>query len=239
MGAREDPLIKHSCVADEGLLALQIIELPALVVWRVSNEDALPGVGAKACSLVLLHMDIGQAAKDTQVGEIRLEPMPELVGGAVLHRGSGGSVVHMHKAGESMQPEGGRQVGLLQQGCGALSQSPVGPLSNPILVGLIPHSVLSGNASSSQEGAEGCGHVLSTLVISEPLDGAVQLVLCICLESLEGLKGITLLVQGDDCEELAEVINEGDPVLEAFSCAHWKRAMQVRVDQLKQVGGMV
>ena len=108
MGAREDSLIKHSCVADEGLLALQIIELPALVVWRVSNEDALPGVGAKACSLVLLHMDIGQAAKDTQVGEIRLEPMPELVGGAVLHRGSGGSVVHMHKAGESMQPEGGR-----------------------------------------------------------------------------------------------------------------------------------
>ena len=67
VGAREDSLIKHSCVADEGLLALQIIELPALVVWRVSNEDALPGVGAKACSLVLLHMDIGQAAKDTQV----------------------------------------------------------------------------------------------------------------------------------------------------------------------------
>ena len=93
-----------------------------------------------------------------------------------------------------MQPEGGRQVGLLQESSGALSQSPVGPLSNPILVGLIPHSVLSGNASSSQEGAEGCGHVLSTLVISEHFDLALKLGLSPGLVLLEAGEGVTLVL---------------------------------------------
>ena len=129
-----------------------------------------------------------------------------------------------------MQPEGGRQVGLLQESSGALSQSPVGPLSNTILVGLIPHSVLSGNASSSQEGAEGCRHVLSTLIVVQGLDFEPQRVLSPCLELLERLKRVRLALEPQSDLETRVVINKEHPVAVAL----WRprhRAMEVGMDE--------
>ena len=84
MIARQVTLIKDSSVAHKDALGLQIIELPPFVLSRIANEDALSGMGFQIASLVFLHMDIGQAAKDAQVRHIRLVSMPELIGGVLL-----------------------------------------------------------------------------------------------------------------------------------------------------------
>ena len=60
-------------------------------------------------------------------------------------------------------------------------------------------------------------HVLTTFVISECLDCAVQLVLHKSLEPLECTKCITLGPQWQDSPKATEIINECDPVLVPFS----------------------
>ena len=108
------------------------------------------------------------------------------------------------------------QLGLLQHGYHTFSQSSVGTLSYSILVGLIAHSVLPGNSSIQEELVQLIGHVLATLVIPETLDAHIELVLCLSLETLEGIRDITLQTQWHHSKEAAVVINEGDPVPEAF-----------------------
>ena len=43
-GSSIHPFIKVSCAADEKLLGVWIVELPSLVLWRITNKDALLGV---------------------------------------------------------------------------------------------------------------------------------------------------------------------------------------------------
>ena len=64
---------------------------------------------------------------------------------------------------------------------------------------LIPDCVLPGDA-------------LSFLVIPKRLDGASQLVLCICLELLECTECLTLAAHEIHRPESSMIINEGDPV---------------------------
>ena len=78
-------------------------------------------------------------------------------------------------------------------------------------------SVLSLDALLFTELVPFLGHVLTTLVISECLDCAVQLVLHKSLEPLECTKCITLGPQWQDSPKAAVIINKCDPVLVPFS----------------------
>ena len=77
-------LIKDGIVADKQLLSTQIVELPCLVLGRITNKDTLLSMRLEALSLVTLHMHIGKAAKDSEMGHSRLVSMPKLIRSAGL-----------------------------------------------------------------------------------------------------------------------------------------------------------
>ena len=81
---REIAFIKDGIVADQQLLGAQIVELPGLVLWGVSNEDALLRMRLQTLPLITLDVYIGKTAKNTKMGHIRLVPMPELKRSRVL-----------------------------------------------------------------------------------------------------------------------------------------------------------
>src|SRR3984885_15983152 len=61
-------LYKTNITANEYLIHHRIPTLPPLVINRISKEDTLPGLGLERATLVLLHMRICPAAKDTEMG---------------------------------------------------------------------------------------------------------------------------------------------------------------------------
>ena len=184
-------------------------------------------MGLQLLPLVRLDMHIAGAAKDSEVGDIWLGLVPELIGSGSLDSSSRGAVVDMDKCCNSCPPEAGWQVCLIEHGGDALLECPVCSLCHTILVRLSPDSVLPGNPFSPAEVFPFLGHVLTTLVISECLDSAVQLVLSICLELLECSKCSTLGPQWQDSPEAAVIINEGDPVLVAFPGLGRQGAMHI------------
>ena len=103
---RKVSLIKFSGVRDNFLLGDWVPEEPRLVTGRIANKYTLLCVGVKLLALVFLDMHIGGAAKDTQMGHIRLGAMPELIWCCTGRIGGGGGpVVHMDKGADSIPPE--------------------------------------------------------------------------------------------------------------------------------------
>jgi len=74
-----------------------VVELPALVTLRVSNEDTLYHVRSKApkWSLVLLNQDIGSTAPNTQMREIGLVPTECFMWSCSLKRCGSHPIAHM------------------------------------------------------------------------------------------------------------------------------------------------
>ena len=75
---REEALVKLSRVRDDSLLGGRVPEPPGLVIGWVSNEYTLLCVRLQLCTLVLLDVDIGSAAKHMEMGNVRLGAMPVL-----------------------------------------------------------------------------------------------------------------------------------------------------------------
>ena len=96
----------------------------------------------------------------------------------------------------SYPPETRRQAGLIEHGGYPLTDSPISTLSNTILVGLSPDSVLAMYACFGAELLHFMRHVFPSLIISESLDASVQLVLSIGLELLECSKGLAFVLKG-------------------------------------------
>jgi hypothetical protein len=104
--------IKVCTLWNKHLFGQGIVELPALVTLRVSNEDTLLHVRSKApkASLVLLNQDMGSTAPNTQMREIRLVPIECFMWSGSLKRSSGHLIAHMDEGGDGFAPEGGRHA---------------------------------------------------------------------------------------------------------------------------------
>jgi hypothetical protein len=76
--------IKNHIPRNNGFLGGWIIYFPALEVWWVPNEDSTTSLCFKAFSLILLHMDIGLAPKNTKMGHRGLPIEPGLIGSDFL-----------------------------------------------------------------------------------------------------------------------------------------------------------
>ena len=87
MSTGEDAFIKLSCVADEGLLGVRVVEQPPLVVVWVAHEHALLRMRLQALALVLLHVDVRRTPKASEVGDVQFLAKEGRVGGVVLERG--------------------------------------------------------------------------------------------------------------------------------------------------------
>ena len=61
--------IKLSSLGDKGSLSDRIPELPALIVGRVADKDALDHVPAQLVAFVTLNMGISSAAPNAQMRE--------------------------------------------------------------------------------------------------------------------------------------------------------------------------
>jgi hypothetical protein len=91
--------------------------------------------------------------------------------------------------------------------------------------------VLTGNTMFLQEFLPLLGHVLSTLFISESLDGPSSLVLSKGLELFKCSKGLILSLQEADKAIMSGIINEGDPILVSRGGSNRGRTMEIRVDK--------
>ena len=92
---------------DNHLLRCRVPEPPGLGAIRVANEDALARVGLQRLAVLLADEHIGQAAKNAEVGHIRLVPiaLPGRVGNAAIKRRGGHAVARVDKGGDGMAPE--------------------------------------------------------------------------------------------------------------------------------------
>jgi hypothetical protein len=55
---------------------LRVVEAPGLVSFWISNKDALLHVRSNASAPILLDMDIGKTAKDSDAASIRFLAIP-------------------------------------------------------------------------------------------------------------------------------------------------------------------
>ena len=78
--ARKVPLVEDGAFRDDSLLGGGVVELSALVAWRITDEDALLHVRAQHTALVLLHMHIGHTPPNAQMGDIWLAAIEGLIG---------------------------------------------------------------------------------------------------------------------------------------------------------------
>ena len=71
-------------------------------------------MGLQRLALLLVDEDIGQAAKDMKVGDIRLVPiaLPDSVGNVTIESRGGHAIASVHKRRHCMAPEGRRELGL-------------------------------------------------------------------------------------------------------------------------------
>ena len=92
---------------DDHLLRSWVPEPPGLGAIRVANEDALARVGLQRLALLLADKHVSQAAKDPEVGHIRLAPIafPDSVGNFAIESRGGHAIASVHKGRNSMAPE--------------------------------------------------------------------------------------------------------------------------------------
>src|SRR5579859_2100379 len=95
----------------------------------------------KTISLILLYVNISSASPDSKVGDIRLDPIPQLIRSGILDSICRASVPHMDQGSKTLTPEGLRQSGLVQHGGKTLRQHPISSLCNTILLWPSPDCV--------------------------------------------------------------------------------------------------
>jgi hypothetical protein len=123
----------------------------------------------------------------------------------------------------------------VEHGDDALLYGPVGTLRDSILLRPGPDRVLSLDPMLWTEVIHLCAHILPSLVLPQSLDLVSSLSLSPSLELLEVEECFWLLHEVDSPEP-AGVINEGDPVPVARVRGNFDGAMQVRVDELQELG---
>ena len=126
---------------------------------------------------VPLDVDIGNTAPDPQHREVRFLAIEGLPGGLARNSRGGSPVPDVDEGGKGFTPERQRQASLMKDGDDALFHSPVGTLSNTILLGSSPDRVLPLDAMFCTEVIHVSTHVLTTLVLPENLDLGTSLVL--------------------------------------------------------------
>src|SRR5437660_1649164 len=142
--------------------------------------------------LVLLDQYIGSTAPNLKVGDIWFHPMPHLIRSGVLESISGASVQHMDKGGKTFTPECFGKTCFIQHCSNVLTKHSISPLSNSILLGSIPGSMLPQNSAFLGKFEESLAHIFPSFVIPQDLDFPLRLGLCKCLECLESIKDISL-----------------------------------------------
>ena len=142
----------------------------------------------------------------------------------------------MDECSQGLTLERQRKASLVKHRDNALLHSPVGTLSNSILLWSSPDRVLPLDPMFCTKVIHLPAHVLTTLVLPQSLDPMSSLIFSPSLEPLEAVKGLRLLLHGVSCPESARVINKGDPVDVARVGGSPDRAMDIRVDEAKEFG---
>jgi hypothetical protein len=103
---RKVPLIKDTCIRNQPLLGVRVVEQPSLVLLCIANKDTLLRVRSKALLLILLDVDIGSASKDSKPLNRGLLAIPARIRCSTRRKSSRRcSVVDINKGGNSKAPE--------------------------------------------------------------------------------------------------------------------------------------
>ena len=134
---------------------------------------------------VLLDVDIGHTAPDTQHRDIRLGAIEGLIGCLSRHSRGGGPVPDMDERSKGFTPERQRKASLVEHRDDALLHGPVGTLSHTILLRPGSDRVLPLDPMLCAKVIKLPTHVLTTLVLPKDPDSVASLVLSPGLEPLE------------------------------------------------------
>lgn len=130
----EVAFIELCTLRDEEPFGGQVVEVPALVVRWISNENALLHVRLQLLALVLLHKDVGCASKHPERAEIRLLAFPGFKGCLSRQCGHRKAVPHLDLGSKTVNPETRRQLGLVEHGSDVLQHDPVSSFCISILL---------------------------------------------------------------------------------------------------------
>jgi hypothetical protein len=123
-----------------------------------------------------------------------------------------------------------------EHGDNAFSQVSVGTFYHSILLRGRPDSVLTLDPMCLHEEVKLGRHIFASLVITQLHESLAGVLLCICLELLEGSKCITLVLEQAYPSISGVVIDEQDPVLVARGCSGMQRAMEIGVHKFQELG---
>ena len=86
----------------------------------------------KTLLLIPLDMNVGKRPKNLKHGEVRFLLEHERIGNIVIVCSSGKSVMKVDNSGNSLGPEGGRKVRLIEESCCRICYRMHGTLCNTI-----------------------------------------------------------------------------------------------------------
>lgn len=147
-------------VGPDELLGYRIVELPPLVLRRVTHKNCLLHVRRQTNPLVPLDMDKALTAKDPEERNIRLLAEQGLKGCGVREGGAWSAIVGVDDDRGSFTPELLGKLGLIQQRGDPVADSTNGPLCKPIRMRLIPHGMPPLDSSLSKVLLHLLGNVL-------------------------------------------------------------------------------
>ena len=232
---RHVALIKHRMRRNDRLLGGRVVEQPRLGARRVPQEDALLRVRLERAPVLVLHQDIGQAAKDAEVADIRRLAGPGDVGGGVARQSGGRSAVgDVVVGGYSVGPERRRQLRLVEHGAGAISKGQISTLCNAVLMRLIWLCDLQPPPLLQRRVLHDVGDVLAAPIAAQYLQALAALHLGSRLELLDRSPSVALALQIRHPAPPRLVVYEGDPVeVRPLSGCDRHRTLQVGVNQLE------
>ncbi len=139
----------------------------------------------------------------------------------------------MDLSGESFSPKQKRQLCFKEHSWNVICHGLISLLCYAVLLWLIVSGVAPMDPTCVCELDKGSRHVFPSLVILKLLHFHLEVILRKSLVCFECLKSVTFTFELHGSTVGGCIINEGHPIVIAFSHHNWERAMQIRMNQLE------
>jgi hypothetical protein len=103
-------LVEENITADNAALCDWVVAEPAFEISRIANKDASLSFGSKAAALVLLHIHVRAATKDSEMSNRWFPTIECLVRSHCNHGRGRRAIQDMNESGKSITPEGSREM---------------------------------------------------------------------------------------------------------------------------------
>jgi hypothetical protein len=149
--SRKVPFIEVSSLGDNGTLSDWVIELPALVASRISNEYAFFVVRLERIALISLDMHIGSAPPYSEVGNVGFSLIESFEGCRARERSCRQLIPDMDHRRDTFTPERGGKSRLREHSSDSLTHCPISSFRETVLLRPVASRMPPFDASSLRE----------------------------------------------------------------------------------------